>query len=270
MIFIIASVLTLLLYSYTFKVLEQHRSKHPESDSPIRFMYGTLSCTLVANFLWSLWCDEFVDEYIFCFLFLFFAVICSFVAIYRAHEVFSDAYKHVGNEVTAKNLLWGYVPFTICPAMLFAFFGPEAFVFVVIGFYLWNFISESILEILFYTKLRNIKYAIGSDIEASMEALKALKKLFLIKLSIVILTGVAITGFVLLIIALINALISESSSVYYSMMYEIGFSMSTLSLYFLVPMTGILLRQRLLLSSIIPKISMGVSPTSSPDLVQEV
>eukprot|EP00835_Amoeboradix_gromovi_P000243 NODE_8_length_47770_cov_0.334354.p21 type:complete len:129 gc:universal NODE_8_length_47770_cov_0.334354:24714-25100(+) len=62
-------------------------------------------------------------------------------------------------------------------------------------FIIYFFVSDSIIQILFWKKLRMIKYYIGSDIEASVTELRELRKLFLIRIGVACLAYLTIEAF---------------------------------------------------------------------------
>ena len=241
-------------------MLLEYREKHEEADHAIRYMNSTLVCCFIAMWIWAASTFDPFGLVMFLF-FLFFGCLFSLVAIYKSSFMFTEAYKHIGSEKVGRNLMFGYVIFTVVPAMMIVFMGASAFVLIAAGFYIWNFINDSIMEIMFYSKLRLMKYSIGSDIEASMLALKELKRLLLIKIFVVALS----VSFTIGISLTILAFSSDDISVNYQL-YSTGLYLSSISMSLLIPSSFVMLKQRLYTASLIPAISMGVNATSMQEI----
>eukprot|EP00835_Amoeboradix_gromovi_P005298 NODE_485_length_7794_cov_0.605848.p3 type:complete len:275 gc:universal NODE_485_length_7794_cov_0.605848:2421-1597(-) len=253
-----SAVVTTFYYGYAFKSLGKYRETHPEADLPIRYMFATLCCMFIAMWDLTMELGTAAEVTYFGFMFVlissFFGVVFSLVATYTSSQLFTEAYKHVGNAEIGKSLLWGYMIFCLVPLIATVFLSVESFLFVVAGFFFWNFVSDTIMEYLFWKRLRVIKYSIGSDIEASLVALKELKKLFLIKFGVVSLSGLVITGLVFMIQATLRY-----SNYDPFLLYTTGMYILIISLGFLIPASAIVLKQRLYCASLIPKISLGIS-----------
>ena len=243
---VIAVVLISIYYVYVVTRLYKFKSSQPDFSSAINFMLLTLTSCFI-----GMWClISFLSNgnyaaIAFMVLFGFFGTCFSIVAIYKASYNFFTVYKYIGNEKTAHTLLWGYVPFTVMPGLIALVNFITGFGFALFGFFLWNFISDTIMEVLFYIKLRSLKYRIGSDIEASMVALKALQKMFIYKSLVVALAILTISGFFTLF------------SLYGDV--EVGLYLFIYSIMILIPTSAILFQQRLYCTSLIPKVSLGES-----------
>ena len=250
----VCSIFISVLYGLSIKSLLKYKDDHLESDSAIRYMISTLICAFLSMWSWQYVPFDYTSFAILMFSFFgFFGVVFSIVAIYQSSFIFFDAYKHLGNEQVGKNLMWGYLFFVVVPAMFIVVSVDIAFTFIVIGFYGWNFISDSIMEMFFWRRLRNIRFQIGSDIEAATVAVSQIKRLFAIKFGVVLLSTLIIAGFVLML--------NTDATVFYA-----GLDMVTISLSLMIPCSATLLKQRLYCSTLIPKISMGLNAASMTEL----
>ena len=131
---------------------------------------------------------------------LFLSFVASALSIMKGSKIFFQSYAHVGNEAIGKKLLYGYAVFFFLPMVLLVLLGDSigelllVLFFVAIGFYSWNFVSDTIMDYLCYTKVRNLQYTIGSDIATSRDALAQVKKLLVWRLFVFIIVGFLFMG----------------------------------------------------------------------------
>eukprot|EP00835_Amoeboradix_gromovi_P004496 NODE_353_length_10269_cov_0.284759.p4 type:complete len:293 gc:universal NODE_353_length_10269_cov_0.284759:9303-10181(+) len=175
---------------------------------------------------------------------LFLTFLSSAASIYRASKIFFQSYTHVGHEKVGNKLLYGYIPFFGIPMLLLLTVGEivselEVIIgMIILGFYFWNFVSDTIMDFLCYNKVYRLQYTIGSDVSASRDAQTEIKKLLLWKFVVMLLAFILVLG--LFVIADKNV-----------MTYFTVFSMGLL-----IPTSGLLMMRRLILVEKLLKIPM--------------
>ena len=176
---------------------------------------------------------------------LFFSFLGSAVSIIKASRIFFNAYAHIGHEHISKILMYGYIPFFGIPMTMLLFLGESIaeieilLQVIVAGFYFWNFVSDTVMDVLSWNRLERLQYAIGSDIAASRDAKIEVKRL---------LTWKAIVSVLVFILLLGVYVVTDYNTIAY---------VTVISLGLLFPANGLLMMHRLMLVERLLKIPMG-------------
>eukprot|EP00834_Sanchytrium_tribonematis_P006619 NODE_505_length_6682_cov_0.825394.p2 type:complete len:273 gc:universal NODE_505_length_6682_cov_0.825394:4512-5330(+) len=221
---VIFVILDTAYFAFTANKVNKYKQQSTDSDIKdiMNYILMVLGTGIIGFYLLSIdLLNElgfYGDELMYVVLFLSF--MASAISLYKSSSIYFNAYAHVGNASIGKKLMFGYIPFFAVPALLLLVLNDSVaeleilLGLVIIGFYTWNFISDTIMDALCYSRLRHAQYQIGSDIAASRDAQNEVKKVWVWKIIVAICSFFLFMGL---------AIISEYSTLTYFTVLSVGF-----------------------------------------------